>query len=321
MSNPKYFPMTKKPTYKELEQKLKALEKENALFKNAVDDLKEAGEKFKTIVENANDEIIYISKEGTVIEINNKCEDLFGLTRKEVIGKNFAEFEYFGPEHMQDAVDFFNDVMRGKQAKLTELKAMRKDGTTVFIEVNPRLIEKNGEILGVLTIIRDITERKKVEAELENYRDHLEELVKERTATVEEANTALRVMLNKAHEFKKELEDAISFNMKRFVFPYLEKLRKGKMNETQRDYLGNLEINLNDITSPYMKGISTKYLKLTPTEIQVANLVRHGRTTKEIAEILCMSTRTIDAHRYNIRTKVGLTNKKKNLRTYLLSLK
>jgi DNA-binding CsgD family transcriptional regulator len=107
--------------------------------------------------------------------------------------------------------------------------------------------------------------------------------------------------------------------VRKFILPYLDKLGKGKLSETQKVYLENLEENLNDITSPYMHGISTKYLKLTPTEINVANLVKQGKTTKEIADLLHMSTKTTDAHRYRIRRKLGLTNKKENLRTYLLS--
>ncbi|MBW2252657.1 MAG: helix-turn-helix transcriptional regulator, partial [Deltaproteobacteria bacterium] len=65
---------------------------------------------------------------------------------------------------------------------------------------------------------------------------------------------------------------------------------------------------------------SSKYLNLTPTQIQVANLVKHGKTNKDISEILHVAGRTIAFHRENIRKKLGLTNKKTNLKTYLMSI-
>jgi len=221
---------------------------------------------------------------------------------------------------MKNAVRLFKGVMNGEPPKMAELKARRKDGSIVFVEVNPKVMEKDGEISGILTIIRDITERKKIEAELHSYRDHLEELVKERTHKLEEANIALKVMLKKAQEVRTEIENNISLNVKEVVLPYLEKLRKSKLSETQKTYLDSIEDSLNDISASHMHGISAKYLKLTPSEIQVANLIKQGKSTKEIADFLDMSTRTIDGHRYNIRIKFGLTNKKENLRTYLLSL-
>jgi DNA-binding CsgD family transcriptional regulator len=66
--------------------------------------------------------------------------------------------------------------------------------------------------------------------------------------------------------------------------------------------------------------LSSKYLKLTPTEIRVANLVKEGKTTKDIAEIMNLAKKTIDSYRENIRRKLGLKNKKTNLRTHLLSV-
>jgi PAS domain S-box-containing protein len=181
---------------------MKSLEKENKSLKQLVEKLQESEEKFKTIVENANDEIIYVGMDGTIIEINDKCEELFGLKRKEVIGKNFAEFGYFSPEDMGKAIEDFNNLLKGGSPRMAEYRASRKDGHPVFIEVNPKVIEKDGEILGVLTIIRDITGRKHIEEELEKYRDHLEELVKERTDKLEDANTALRVMLKRHRKSK-----------------------------------------------------------------------------------------------------------------------
>jgi len=72
--------------------------------------------------------------------------------------------------------------------------------------------------------------------------------------------------------------------------------------------------------APYAHQLSTKYLKLTPTEIQVANFIRQGKSTKEIADVLTLSPKTIATHRKNIRVKLDIKNKKANLRSSLQSI-
>jgi len=61
-------------------------------------------------------------------------------------------------------------------------------------------------------------------------------------------------------------------------------------------------------------------MRLTPTEIQVANLVKDGKTSQEIAEVMNLSRRTVESHRDGIRKKLDLRNRKANLRSYLLSI-
>jgi DNA-binding CsgD family transcriptional regulator len=97
-------------------------------------------------------------------------------------------------------------------------------------------------------------------------------------------------------------------------------MKKSGLNERQETYRYIVESLLKEITSPFLRKLTSQDLTLTPTEIQVANLVKEGKTTKEVAELLNSSTRAVEFHRENLRAKIGLKNKKINLRSYLLSL-
>jgi DNA-binding CsgD family transcriptional regulator len=97
-------------------------------------------------------------------------------------------------------------------------------------------------------------------------------------------------------------------------------MKRGSLHPEQVSYVDIVETNLNDILSPFLQKMSMKYSNFTPTEIQVANLIKAGKTSKEIADTMNVSTGTIDTHRNNIRTKLKLNRKKMNLRAYLNSL-
>ncbi len=200
-------------------------------------------------------------------------------------------------------------------------RLIRPDGVERIVNEQAEIVcDDDGNLVRIVGTVQDITERKKVEAMLERHRDDLEAVVKERTENLVEANTALRVLVKDRHLDKIELEKKVLFNIRELVEPFVEKLERSGLNNKQNAFLDILKSNLNDIVSSFSSRLSERYMRLTPMEIKVANLVRQEKTTKEIATLLQVSITTIDFHRKNIRHKLGLTNERVNLKTFLQTI-
>ena len=137
---------------------------------------------------------------------------------------------------------------------------------------------------------------------------------------LKETNIALRVLLRQRDEDRTRIEETIYVNVDRLVLPYVEQLLQGRFSDRQRTLTEVIDANLRDIISPFLQNLSALTMLLTPQEIEVANMVRSGRTSKEIAEVLGISASGVDFHRKKLRQKLGLTNSSRNLRSYLLSL-
>jgi len=142
----------------------------------------------------------------------------------------------------------------------------------------------------------------------------------EKNRNLEEINTALKVLLERREQDRKEFEEQVLGNVKQRVLPNLERLKGTRLEPEAKEYVRTLETGLQEIVSPFLQRLTSSYFDLTPQEIQVAGLVKDGKMTKEIADFLHISTSAVDFHRKNIRKKLGLKSRKANLRSYLLSL-
>jgi PAS domain S-box-containing protein len=235
---------------------------------------------------------------------------LFGV-RDEDFGETIEHVQsYVHPDDRMRGMEIFRRVLEERILFENTYRVVHPNGDLRWLYSYGQLFyDDQDEPLNIFGVTQDITNRKQAEDE-----------IMRRTIEIGEANTALRVLMNHRDEDRKRLEEKIESNINELVIPYLKKLSQTNNDIVRREYLKILENNLSNITTPFTNNLSNLYKNLTPQEIQIADLIRKGKNTKEIAEILGASSHTIGTHRNNIRKKVKLRNTKSNLRTFLMSL-
>lgn len=148
----------------------------------------------------------------------------------------------------------------------------------------------------------------------------LESALELKTRSLEETNTALKILLKHRGEEIADIEKQYQTIIKKLVMPNIENLKRLKLNEKQVIQVRMIENNLQEIFSSFLHNLTSAFFELTPREIQVAQLIKEGRTTNEIVDILSISAITVAHHRRNLRLKLGIRNKRENLRSCLNSL-
>lgn len=143
------------------------------------------------------------------------------------------------------------------------------------------------------------------------------QLVLERQA-LQEANTALRLVMERVEQEKQEIYRDINTNVEKILTPILDALML-QLPESRKNYVEMLRTNLDEITSPFLNKLSVSNYSMTPTELSICNMIRNGLRTKEIAELRHVSEATVNRHREKIRRKLHLTNKDINLASFLQS--
>lgn len=175
---------------------------------------------------------------------------------------------------------------------------------------------RDAQVHRVIVTHENITPIMAAQEELE----HKEAELRRQAERLEETNIALKVLLRQREEDRRHIEATVLANVERLVLPYVERLLQVNLTEKQRTLAEIIDTNIREITAPFLKSLSSLAVKLTPQEIEVAGMVRNGRSSKEIADMLNLSVAGVDFHRKSLRRKMGLTHSAQNLRSYLLSL-
>ncbi len=212
----------------------------------------------------------------------------------------------FGQSRWRMAADVLAD---GKPAGVVEVfyrKVVPTAGEGPFLK------EEYALIRAVAERVSSVLMHMKAEAGLRAAHKAIQQ---ERQA-LQEANTALRAVLSRLEEEKREIRASVLANIQKIIMPIVFQLEL-EVTGRQRSYVTLLRQTLQEIASPFLTQMFRNHMELTPVEIAISTMIRNGLSTKEIAQLRCISPATVRRHRENIRRKLGLKNRKVNLATYL----
>jgi PAS domain S-box-containing protein len=276
--------------------------------------LKTADRFLHSFLENSPTPITICGRDGRIDLVNSAWERVVGLMRNQAVGQRLDEI--FPSKAAKQFGRLNAEILRSGNPSELEESIEYPSGPHHFHTIKIPLRDGTGQTVGVGTISLDITALKRAEQALAKREAEL----KRKSRQLTETNTALRVLLSQREKDQRELEERVVANVNQLVLPYVRKLKGMRSNETQMSYLEIVETHLGDIVAPFLRQVVSQYPHMTTREIQVATLVREGKSNKDIAEIMNLSMNTVQIHRHNLRKKLGLQNKKMNLRSYLLSM-
>jgi len=282
--------------------------------KRTQEQLRESETWYRTLFETTGAATMILEEDTTISLVNREFVHRFGWTRQETENrKSWTEFVV--PEDVERMKEYhrLRRIDPAGPPKNYEFRFLHKSGEARNVFLTVDLIPGTRKSIASMV---DITDLRKADEALRVRGSELEN----KTRELEELNAALRVLLKRREEDRNELEEKVLTNVRKLVLPYVEKLKKGRLDPVARTSVLILESNLRDIIAPFSSKLSALHMNLTPRELQVAGLIKEGRSTKEIAEFLNVTPSAVNICRHRIRHKLGLNNRKINLQTYLSQL-
>lgn len=253
-----------------------------------------------------------------LIFMNRAFEKITGYAPQDILGRNCRFIQ--GKDRKQPGIRVIREAIRRRKSCHALLRNYRKNGELFWNELylSP-VFGESGKLTHYIGVQTDVTARVEAEDKLKKYQTELEALVKKQTQSLEEKNIALKEMLSQLDSEKKALEEKIAANVDSVLLPLADRLRRKGGTALARP-MQLLDNSLREMTSGFGRGLERKLYGLTAREMEVCHLVKQGMTTKDIAEFLNTSLKTVDNQRNTIRRKLGILKKDVSLPSFLRTI-
>jgi len=290
------------------------------LERNRVESLvMRAKKEWEQIFDAVPDPIAIIDRNHRFQRVNRAMADRLGSKPGDLIGRSCYEVVH----DLSSPPDFCPMTLMLNDGREHNAEIIEENLKGVFlVSVSPYLDDQSN-LIGGIHVARDITQLKKIEGALREWNEELEQHVAMRTSELvqkakdlEESNIALKFLLRHREEDKTEIQETVTHNIKELVFPHLDRVEHGVVTKEQLiACIREIRSTLENVISPFPSFLSGK--GLSPAEVRIAEMIRAGKSNKEIADLLSISDGTVRVHRERIREKLGLTNQKTSLQAYL----
>jgi PAS domain S-box-containing protein len=309
-------------------------------------------ERYGSFFENAGEGIFQTSVSGRLLNINPALAKLFGYHSPEEMKRNIksvyrqiyadrnqrakilhqvearghAQFEFWFLRRDKSRGWGYVSMhaVRNAQGKtayyegyfldMTRHKELEDGLQTSRTLLEQRVVERTRKIEQLnRDLAADIAQRKKAEKELRAREKEL----KRRAVKLEAFNITLRTIMEQREDDRREIERRIMTNIDDLIMPCVERLKGAAFTKSTHALVQNLQENLQTLTSSFLSRIKTS-AHLTSTELQIADYIKKGKSSKQIGALMRLSPGTIDFHRNQIRKKLSLRGKKVSLQAYLM---
>jgi len=304
--------------------------------------LRESDSNFRALVENAHDGIVILTNDSCACYLNKQACEISGYSQDELTTADFSDLVYRDDD--SKAFQRYQEVIAGEQEiGCLETRLIHKRGETLWIELSASKTVWNRQP-ALLLIFRDITERKCTEKAMMNSCSELKCQVEKRDSELKksgrelerkckelsrlkiegenvnnellETNNALSFLARNINEHRLEAVKSLAGAINSKIMPIIDNLRKSDKFDDIQFCLDVLDAHLQTLTKELMGEMNT-VANLTPSEVQVATMIRNGLKSREIAEKFFISLHTVKTHRRNIRKKLNIQSPNTSLSSYL----
>ncbi|MBF0303299.1 MAG: PAS domain S-box protein [Desulfamplus sp.] len=268
------------------------------------------------------------------IFFNKRCAEIIGYDSEITLSPSTMPFDFIVDEDKSEIINLWKKQLKNSAAKSEYKNMLNSEDIDSYINMECRIKNRNDQLLWIMVMGKivekfdsgkisraigtclDITDRKSFEQLLKQKNDDLEYNIKK----LQQTNDALNILIEHRDLERVKFCESIFNNFQKLVFPFLRKIQETKNISEMDIYIKILEQNIHKSLIFLNKEIPLKYNNLTNTEIKIVELIKEGINSKEIAQMLNISERSVFFHRANIRKKFNLHKSKINLRRHLKSI-
>ena len=297
------------------------------------------------MTEYAHDAIVILTDDGRVCYANKRACEISGYSRSELTTVDFKKVAMW--DDFSKVVQMYREKTAGEQEPgCIEARFVHKRGKVLCIELSSSKTVWDGKP-AVLLIFRDITARKCTEERLLNSCTELKSRIGKRNLELKKAgreleskhkellqlkiegetinnelletSNAVSILARNINKHRLEAEKTFAGTINSKIMPIVDNLRKKTKLDDFKAGLDILEAHLQTMAKEIMGEMNT-LAKLTPSEMQIATMIKNGLKSREIAERFYISMQTVKTHRRNIRKKLNIHVPSVSLTSYLRSI-